>query len=187
MNNRLRGSRRALTKKVTSINFYVDQATQIQAIMESTGSTKEAPLVRQLVDEALAARRRKSVQQVEGQPPVQTQDITETLRTIQTLLLKLIRQDVTALRVQDIELALLQEILAEANAGRRFAWNRLEVPALREAGVQASEIQARLSAETNQAKDYAYGLAEEIRKRQQAQTKQTKQGNGSDQLPFENG
>jgi len=53
MHKRLRSSRRALTKKVTSINFYVDQATQIQAIMEATGSMKEAPLVRQLVDEAL--------------------------------------------------------------------------------------------------------------------------------------
>jgi hypothetical protein len=57
MTRRLRGSR-GLTKKVTSINFYLDQVTQIQAIMEATGETKEAPLVRLLVDEALAIRRR---------------------------------------------------------------------------------------------------------------------------------
>jgi len=65
MTKRLTGSRRGLTKKVTSINLFVDQATQIQAIMEATGETKEAPMVRLLVDEALAARRRKSVQSAE--------------------------------------------------------------------------------------------------------------------------
>jgi hypothetical protein len=92
MHKRLRSSRRALTKKVTSINFYVDQATQIQAIMEATGSMKEAPLVRQLVDEALAARRRKSVQPSETEQPPAAQDTAETLQTIQTLLLKLIHK-----------------------------------------------------------------------------------------------
>src|SRR5918995_4456094 len=92
MTKRLTGSRRGLTKKVTSINFFVDQATQIQAIMEANGQTKEAPLVRQLVDEALAARRRKSVRPAEPDQPVPTQDITETLQTLQTLLLRMIGQ-----------------------------------------------------------------------------------------------
>src|SRR5215467_8836556 len=91
MTKRLK-SRRVLTKKVTSINFYVDQATQIQAIMESTGATMEAPLVRQLVDEALAARRRKlfPLETPAKAPPVQ--DSSEILETIQTLLLRIIGQ-----------------------------------------------------------------------------------------------
>jgi hypothetical protein len=89
MQKRFRSSKRALTKRVTSFNFYVDQATQIQAIMEATGTTMEAPLVRQLVDEALAARRRKLVplEAPTQAPPLQDQ--SEILETIQTLLLRI--------------------------------------------------------------------------------------------------
>ncbi len=88
MQKRFRSTKRALTKRVTSFNFYVDQATQIQAIMEATGTTMEAPLVRQLVDEALAARRRKLVplETPTQTPPLQEQ--SEILETIQTLLLR---------------------------------------------------------------------------------------------------
>jgi hypothetical protein len=179
-----RVGKRTLVKRSSAVNLYTDQAIQIQAIMEAVGSRKEAPIIRELVDEALAARRRKSVR-AEPEPPPSSQDYSETLHTIQTLLLKLIRQDATVLRAQDIGLLLLQEILAEASAGRRFVWNGLEAPALREEGLNASEIKARLIAETNQAKDYAYGLAEEIRKQQEAKANQTKRGNSSDQLPFE--
>jgi hypothetical protein len=82
-----RRSRRTLVKRITSTNLYVDQATQIQAIMEAT-ATKEAQLVRQLLDEALAARRRKSVPQEAAEQPSPTQDISETLQTLQTLMLR---------------------------------------------------------------------------------------------------
>jgi hypothetical protein len=82
---RARNSKRTLLKKITSLNLYIDQAVQIKALMEATGSEKEAPLLRQLIDEALAARRRKSVQSAEPEPPPPTQDISETLQTLQTL------------------------------------------------------------------------------------------------------
>jgi hypothetical protein len=134
MNKRLRGSRRGLTKKVTSINFYVDQATQIQAIMEATGETKEAPLVRLLVDEALAARRRKSVQSAEPELPPPTQDISETLLTLQTLMLRMIGQGESTSQMQSVSLELLQEAVAEARGGRTSLWQFLIAPSLKEKG-----------------------------------------------------
>src|SRR6266850_611012 len=59
MPNKAPGSKRTLAKKVTSFNMYLDQATQIQAIMEATGADKDAPVLRTLLDEALANRRRR--------------------------------------------------------------------------------------------------------------------------------
>src|SRR6266852_328693 len=115
MQKRFRSSKRALTKRVTSFNFYVDQATQIQAIMEATGTTMEAPLVRQLVDEALAARRRNLVPlETPAAPIAPLQDGSEILETIQTLLLRIIGQGETNYRIGSITLELLQEALSEA-------------------------------------------------------------------------
>ena len=164
MNKRLRGSRRALTKKVTSINFYVDQATQIQAIMEANCETKEAPLVRQLVDEALAARRRKSIQRADAEPPQPTQDIYETLQTIQALLLRHFGQVDCVFRIQSVCLELLQESLAEARAGRMSLWEFLATPALQEKGRSAEEIARLFEEQSQDAKNFAYGLAEKIKK-----------------------
>src|SRR5712691_3074200 len=113
MQKRFRSSKRALTKRVTSFNFYVDQATQIQAIMEAMGTTMEAPLVRQLVDEALAARRRKLVAVEAPEQPAPVQDMDDILQTIQTLLLKLIGQGQTAFRIGSVSLELVQEALTE--------------------------------------------------------------------------
>jgi hypothetical protein len=41
--------------------MYMDQIHQVRAIMEATGAVKDAPVIRELRDEALAARRRKAV------------------------------------------------------------------------------------------------------------------------------
>src|SRR5438094_159366 len=149
MNRRLRGSRRGLTKKVTSINFFVDQATQIQAIMEATGETKEAPLVRQLVDEALAARRRKSVTQEAAEQPAPTPDIFETLQTIQTLLLRMIGQGQTSFRIQSVSLELIQEALVEARTGKASLWEFLLTPTLKEKGKSLEEIAALFDAQSD--------------------------------------
>jgi hypothetical protein len=185
MQKGLRGGKRTLVKRSSSVNLYADQAIQIQAIMESVGARKEAPVIRDLLDQALAALRRKSVHQAEAEPPPPTQDIVETLQTIQTLLLKLIRQDDTGLRAQGISLILLQEILAEASAGRKIAWNRLEVPSLVETGMTPKEIEERLVGETNESKDHAYGVAEEIRNRQEGQATQSRRLHVAGELPFE--
>jgi hypothetical protein len=164
MTKRLIGSRRGLTKKVTSINFFVDQATQIQAIMEANGQTKEAPLVRQLVDEALAARRRKSVRPVEPDQPVPKQDIAETLQTIQTLLLRMIGRTESSFQMQSVSLELLQEAVVEARGGKMNVWQFLVAPGLRDKGKSTGEIAQLFDEQNEDAKDYAYGLAEGIKK-----------------------
>jgi hypothetical protein len=149
---------------VTSINFYVDQAIQIQAIMEATGSTKEAPLVRQLVDEALAARRRKSVQHAEPEPPPPTQDISETLQTLQTLMLRMIGQGERTFQMQSVSLELQQEAIVEARSGKMNVWEFLVAPGLSGKGKSTGEIAQLFDGQNEDAKDYAYGLAEEIKK-----------------------
>jgi hypothetical protein len=163
MQKRFRSTKRALTKRVTSFNFYVDQATQIQAIMEATGTTMEAPLVRQLVDEALAARRRKLVplEAPTQIPPLQEQ--SEILETIQTLLLRIIGQGETEYRIGSISLELLQEALSEARATRLCLWEHLVAPHLKEAGKSPHEISELWNVTTKQAQDHTYGLALEIK------------------------
>lgn len=145
------------------MNLYADQATQIQAIMEATGAQEVAPLVRELLDEALAARRRKSVHHQEEEQPPPTQDVPETLQTLQTLLLRLIGQGQTVFRIESLNLELLQETLAEARAGRVGMWEYLSVPALREKGRSIDEIGKLFEAQTREVQDFAYGLAEEIK------------------------
>jgi hypothetical protein len=56
---RPRGRKRSLSKKVSSFNMWMDQVYQVRAIMEATGAVKDAPVIRELLDEALSARRRK--------------------------------------------------------------------------------------------------------------------------------
>ena len=163
MSKRMGNRKRALTKRVTSINFYVDQATQIQAIMEATGTRMEAPLVRQLVDEALAARRRKlvPVEAPEHLPPAQ--EVSEVLETIQALLLRLIGQGQTAFYIGSMTLELLQETLTDARATRLGLWETLVVPALKEQGKSTPAIAELFDAKTAEAQDFAYGLAEDIK------------------------
>ncbi len=180
-----RTGKRTLVKRSSSVNLYTDQAIQIQAIMESVGARKEAPVIRDLLDQALAALRRKSVHQREAEPPPPAQDVGETLQTIQTLLLKLIRQGETGLRAGGISLVLLQEVLGVTTRGTKIAWNRLEVPALSQDGMTANEIEERLGAETNDSKDLAYGMAEEIRERQDRQASSNGRGQTAPELPFE--
>jgi hypothetical protein len=185
MQKGLRGSKRTLVKRSSSVNLYTDQAIQIQAIMEARGARKEAPVIRDLLDQALAMLRRKSVGRAEAEPPPPAQNNSETLQTIQTLLLKLIRQGDTSLRAGGISLVLLQEVLGVTTRGTNIAWNRLEVPALTAGGMTAKEIEERLASETNEAGDYAYGVAEEIRNRQNGHMQKNPKVNETGELPFE--
>ena len=41
--------------------MYMDQVYQVRAIMEATGVVKDAPLIRELLDEARATRRQTAV------------------------------------------------------------------------------------------------------------------------------
>jgi Spy/CpxP family protein refolding chaperone len=162
MKRGLRG-KRTLQKKVTSFNLYADQIAQIQAVMEATGEQKDAPLLRRLVDEGLAIRRRKLVHQEASEQAPPVPNVVETLETIQSLLLKMLGQSNSNLRVVCVNLGLLQETLAQVRANRMTLWEKMAVPALREQGKSAQEIADLLEEYTAEAKDFAYGIAEEIR------------------------
>lgn len=71
----------------------------------------------------------------------------------------------TVLKMGDVNLALLQEALAESRAGRKFAWDRA-VPEMKEEGLSASEITKRFDRETAEAKRFAYAVAKEIKDEQ---------------------
>ena len=49
--------------------MYMDQIYQVRAIMEATGAIKDAPVIRELLDEALAARRRKAAGITDSEEP----------------------------------------------------------------------------------------------------------------------
>jgi hypothetical protein len=134
----------------------------MQAIMEATG-TKEAQLVRQLLDEALAARRRKSVQSAEPELPPPKQDISEMLQTLQMLMLRMIGQGESTSQMQSVSLELLQEAVAEARSGKMNVWQFLVAPGLSHKGKSTGEIAQLFDVQNEDAKDYAYGLAEEIK------------------------
>jgi hypothetical protein len=54
---------------------------QVRAIMEATGVVKDAPVIRELLDEALGARRRKALGITDSEEPP-GQETAETLHTI---------------------------------------------------------------------------------------------------------
>jgi hypothetical protein len=121
--------------------------------------------MRELLDEALAARRRKAAGLAqEPSPPVQ--GLAENLQTIQTLLLKLIAQGQTGLKIQGLSLELLQETMAEAHVGRALLWDELVVPLLTGRGMTPEDMARHLTDQTSKAKDHAYALADEIRNTQ---------------------
>ena len=185
MQKTTRTGKRTLLARTSGVNLYADQAVQVQAIMESMGEKRESPVLRILIDEALAARRRKAVNHSVSESSTDLVDLAETLQTIQTLLLKLIRQSDTTLCAQDISLKLIQENLAETRFGRKVVWNRLEVPPLLEAGMLAGEIDERFAVELGEAQDSAYGLAEEISQRSDVQTNDRVEVLTEDELPVE--
>jgi hypothetical protein len=154
-------TKRALLKKVTSFNLYADQWAQIQAIMEGTRAQKEAPVLRELLDEALGAHRRR-FGRYEREEQTATFNLEGALETIRVLATKLLRQSTTCLRADGLSLGLPQETLAEARAGRKCMWERLVVPSLRERGYSAEEISNLFEGDTARAKDFAHALAEEI-------------------------
>ena len=124
MATRPRGRQRSLSKKVSSFNMYMDQVYQVRAIMEATGAIKDAPVIRELLDEALAARRRKAAGITDSEEPP-GQEITETLHTLQTLLLKLIRREELILKRQSVGLRLSKETVIEARSGREILFEEL--------------------------------------------------------------
>jgi hypothetical protein len=159
--------RRVISKsKIYGFSPWMDQIDAINQIMRETGETTESVLLRKLVDEALAARRKKS----ESVPPIEESDddLGRRLQTIETLLMSIVRQGDISFRIQDVCLALLQDVLAEAHATRRLSWESWVMPRLREKGVDADEVNHRFMLQADEAKNFAYGVAERIKKSQES-------------------
>ena len=104
--------------------MYMNQVYQVRAIMEATGAVKDAPVIRELLDEALHARRRKQVGIYDSEEPP-SQGIAETLHTLQTLLLELIKREDFVFSRQSIGLWLLKEALIEARSSREIVFEEL--------------------------------------------------------------
>ena len=147
-------------------NPWMDQIDTINQIMKETGETTESVLLRQLVDEALAARRKKS----QSLPLLEKSDDEpgDRLQTIESLLMRLVRQGDVSFLIQDVCLALLQDVLAEAHATHRISWEFVAVPRLRDEGIAVNEIERRFKLQGDQAKDFAYGLAQRLKESQES-------------------
>lgn len=159
--------RRVISKSKTyGFNPWMDQIDTINQIMKETGEKTESVLLRKLVDEALEARRTKS--QSLPLTVESDNDFGRRLQTIENLLMRLVRQGDTSLRIEDVCLALLQDVLAEAHATHRMSWEFIVVPRLRDEGIAGEELEDRFVLQTDQAKNYAYGLAERIKESQTA-------------------
>jgi hypothetical protein len=147
-------------------NPWVDQIDTINQIMTETGEKTESVLLRKLVDEALAARRKKS----QSLPLIEESDneFGDRLQTIESLLMRTVRDGDTSLRILDVCLALLQDVLAESHATHRISWEFGAVPRLRDEGIPVNEMERRFKLNADQAKNFAYGLAEEIKQSQES-------------------
>jgi hypothetical protein len=133
-------------------------------MMKDTGETNESALLRKLVAEALDARRKKS----RSTPLTEQSDAGVRLETIESLLMRIVRQGRVSFRIEDVCLALLQDVLAEAYATRRLLWESLVRPQLRARGSDVNELERQFVLQEYRAKDYAYGEAARIKQSQKS-------------------
>ncbi|HYX29350.1 MAG TPA: hypothetical protein VE863_12365 [Pyrinomonadaceae bacterium] len=160
---RPQGRKRTLSKKVSSFNMWMDQVYQVREIMESTGATKDAPVIRVLLDEALSARRRKALGISDsGEPPGQA--TAETLNTLQVLLLKLIKQEDKVFRRQSVTFHVLREALIEARAGREVYFEEFVERLWLERGKSRETMKNYFDLKTRNTTDYVDQVIDKINK-----------------------
>lgn len=150
--------------KIYGFSPWVDQVDAIDQIMEDTGERNESAVLRKLVDEAIDARRKKS----RSAPLTEQSDAGVRLKTIESLLMRIVRQGQVSFRIEDVCLALLQDVLAEAYATRQLLWESLVLPQLRAEGKDVNELERRFALQEARAKDYAYGEAARIKQSQES-------------------
>ena len=146
-------------------NPWVDQIDDVNRLVAESG-LKESVVLRKLLDEALAARRRKAVDDELEKGGTEERTIAERLEAIERLMTLLVQQGSTAYRMHDVSLALLQDTLAESRAGRNLTWTQM-APALKEQGLNAKAIARKFDEDTDKAKDFAYGAAQDLKKQQE--------------------
>ena len=160
---RVRGRKRALSKKVSSFNMYDDQVYQIRAIMESNGEYKDAPVIRQLLDEALRARRLRALGYANDEPP--GQGTAETLSTIQVLLLKLVKHADGLLQNQNVLVMFLVETFIAAQESRNTAFDALVKDPWLEKGKTPETMQNFYDMKTTDTRKKANELLEQFKKK----------------------
>jgi hypothetical protein len=159
---RVRGRRRSLSKKVSSFNMYDDQVYQIRAIMESSGEYKDAPVIRQLLDEALRARRLKALGYADDAPPGQS--ASETLHSLHDLLVKVHKHTHGLLQNQNVMIMLMLEILIAAQESRDTAFNVLVKDPWLQKGKTAETVQNYYDMKTRDARAKGNELLERFKK-----------------------
>ena len=157
--------RRVMAKsKIYGFKPWVDQVDAVDQIMKDSGERTESTVLRKLVDEALDARRKKR----QSDPLTEkSDDAGVRLEMIERLLMRIVRQGNISFRIEDVCLALLQAVLAQACATRRLLWESMVLPQLRAEGIDVNELDRRFVGETDRARDYAYGEAERIKQSQE--------------------
>lgn len=160
---RVRGRKRSLSKKVSSFNMYDDQVYQIRAIMESSGEYKDAPVIRQLLDEALRARRLRALGYADDEPP--GQGTAETLRTLYDLLVKVDKHAHALLKNQDVLVMLLLETFIAAQEGRDTAFDALVKDPWIQKGKTNETMQNFYDMKTRDARAKANELLEQLKKK----------------------
>jgi hypothetical protein len=153
--------------KVYGFSPWVDQVDAINQIMKDTGERNESAVLRKLVDEALNAQRKKSLS---ARLTEKSDSAGVRLERIESLLLHLVGQGDVSFRIEDVCLALLQDVLAEAYATRKLLWESLVMPQLRDAGIHVNELESRFELQRDRAQDYAYGRAERIKQSQESES-----------------
>ena len=161
---RPQGKKRSLSKKVSSFNMYMDQMYQIRAIMEQTGAEKDAPVIRELLDEALGARRRKAMGIADWEEPP-GQDDEETFNAISVLLLKLLKHEEKSFMVRDIGLLMLREILIETRACRDLVYEENVRKPWMEKGKTRETMDNFYEMHTRTATQKVEGLIKDIKKK----------------------
>ncbi|HVS80413.1 MAG TPA: hypothetical protein VHE60_01605 [Pyrinomonadaceae bacterium] len=141
----------------------MDQVYQIQAIMEATGAVKDAPVIRELLDEALGARRRKALGITDSEEPP-GQGTAATLHTLQTMLLKLIKRDETNRLNQHLGLKMLRETLIEARAGREVYFEDIVEGPWLEKGKTRETMENYFELKTRHATKHVDDVIEKIQK-----------------------
>ena len=150
--------------KIYGFKPWVDQVDAVDQIMKDSGERTESTVLRKLLDEALEARRKKR----QSDPLTEkSDDAGVRLEMIERLLMRLVREADISFRIEDVCLALLQAVLAEAYATRRLLWESMVLPQLCAEGKDVNELENRFALAEERAKDYAYGEAERIKQSQE--------------------